>query len=57
MKLAGKKDMVIIGAALAVCLAAALLFAGSGGNEVRIYVGVPRKTFSAIESPGISASS
>ncbi|MGN0792736.1 MAG: NusG domain II-containing protein [Christensenellales bacterium] len=39
MKLAGKKDMVIIGAALAVCLAAALLFAGSGGNEVRIYVG------------------
>lgn len=39
MKLAGKKDIIIIGAALAVCLAAALLFAGSVGNEVRVYVG------------------
>ncbi|MBQ2985308.1 MAG: NusG domain II-containing protein [Clostridia bacterium] len=39
MKLIGKKDIVIIGAALAVCLVAALLFAGSAGGEVRVYVG------------------
>jgi len=39
MKLGGKKDIIIIGAALAVCLVAALLFAGSGGSVVRVYVG------------------
>lgn len=39
MKLTGKKDILIIGAALAVCLVGLLLFAGSGGNEVRVYVG------------------
>ena len=39
MKLAGKKDMLIIGAALAVCLVAALIFVGPSGSRVRVYVG------------------
>lgn len=39
MKLAGKKDIVIIGAALVICIAAALIFAGRGKGSVRVYVG------------------
>ena len=39
MKLSGKKDMLIIGAALAVCLVAALIFVGPSGSMVRVYVG------------------
>ena len=39
MKLAGKKDMLIIGAALAVCLVAALVLLGPAGSIVRVYVG------------------
>lgn len=39
MKPGGKKDIIIIGAALVICLVAALLFASSGGTEVRVYVG------------------
>lgn len=39
MKLSGKKDMLIIGAALAVCLVAALVLLGPAGSIVRVYVG------------------
>lgn len=39
MKLAGKKDMLIIGAALAVCIVAALFFIRPAGSVVRVYVG------------------
>lgn len=39
MKLIGRKDILIIAAALAVCLVAALFFAGSGGSKVRVYLG------------------
>lgn len=39
MKLAGRRDIIIIGAALVICLVAALLFSGSGGSMVRVYVG------------------
>ena len=39
MKLSGKKDMLIIGAALAVCLVAALVLLDPAGSMVRVYVG------------------
>lgn len=39
MKLAGKRDILIIGAALALCIAGALLFVHPGGSMVRVYVG------------------